>query len=153
MFDFSALSELGDAGEYPQDHDDPSPVSETASEPSWRCWSCGNDTFAWTGEGWKCASCRSGDYYNAVVSQRRETDNGVWMYVPRQSQSHGSGSDPPPLDPLPDTTSQAFDHNRTRVGHASPHEGPFHESREQAESEAPRRGAAADPGKEPRIEL
>ncbi|CAK9043953.1 Protein NO VEIN (Protein EMBRYO DEFECTIVE 2597) [Durusdinium trenchii] len=84
------------------DHDDPSPASAT-SEPLWRCWSCGNDTFAWT------------------------------------------GSDPPPLDPLPDTTSQAFDHNRTRVGHASPHEGPFHESREQAESEAPTDDPVVDP--------
>ena len=135
MFDFDDLSapalSMSDVAPPPED-------AGSDADPSWRCWSCDNDTFTWTGEGWKCARCRSSDYYNIVQSQKHETDHGIWMYVPRQSQASSPTSSPPPLLPDPSQATLLVDRasrvlNRPRHGPPVPPQE--HEGREQAESE------------------
>ena len=135
MFDFDDLSapalSMSDVAPPPED-------AGSETDPSWRCWSCDNDTFTWTGEGWKCARCRSSDYYNIVQSQKHETEHGVWTYVPRQSQASSPTSSPPPLLPDPSQATLLVDRasrvlNRPRHGPPVPPQE--HEGREQAESE------------------
>ena len=57
--------------------------------PLWRCWTCQHDAFIWSFDDWVCEQCGSMGYYDAAASLRRETDDGVWLFMPKHGNSHG----------------------------------------------------------------
>lgn len=141
-FDFEHLPS-DDADWVPPD-DDPSssPRSSADSSPvTWRCWTCGNDTFTWIEESWKCASCRGEDFYNTSESTRRETSEGAWVFIPRQNSDHAAAS--PPVDSNVDVGVDGAGLSAgPKLGHSLPPQG---EGRERGESEAPTDDPIIDP--------
>ena len=54
---------------------------------AWRCWICQHDAFVWSTDDWVCEQCGSMGYYDAAASLRRETDDGVWIFMPKHGNS------------------------------------------------------------------
>lgn len=107
------------------------PLGDSSSphEAHWRCWTCGHAEFEWS-DHWVCASCGSVEFYNTRQSERRETREGVWLYMPRQTSwdTPDSKLAAPPFGSPPNTS-----------GHD------FGEDRELAESETPTHDPIVDP--------
>ena len=61
--------------------------SAVSSTDPWRCWTCGNSAFEWR-DHWICTSCQGVEFYNVRQTERRETREGVWLFMPRQMSSH-----------------------------------------------------------------
>eukprot|EP00435_Cladocopium_sp_Y103_P063501 s670_g25.t1 len=117
---------------------------------SWRCWTCHHDVFVWSFDDWMCDQCGSRDYYDAAASLRRETEDGVWLFMPRRGNNESYG-----LDTQADCSAEHGASNNNRSGisgapwwsadHGPPYNDPGHEGREQAESETVTNDPVVDP--------
>ena len=122
--------------------------------PLWRCWTCQHDAFIWSFDDWVCEQCGSMDYYDAAASLRRETDDGVWLFMPKHGNSHG-------LDTQADCSALHGASNNRGFSNPSapmwstkyrpPHDDPDHHGHERAESEAATFDPSVDPDEPPQM--
>ena len=75
----------------------PTPSSPVESQAVWRCAACDSEAFHWTADGWTCSVCKSCQFYNVREATRRDTDAGVWFFVPRRE----AGQDGEPSSDMP----------------------------------------------------
>ena len=124
--------------------------------PAWRCWTCHHDGFVWSFDDWICEQCGSMDYYDAAASLRRETDDGVWLYMPNHGNIGSCG-----LDTHADcsslhraSNSRGFSNPSApwwSTNHRPPHDDPEHYGHERAESEAATFDPSVDPDEPPQM--
>ena len=94
------------------------------------------------------------DYYDAAASLRRETDDGVWLFMPKHGNSHG-------LDTQADCSALHGASNNRGFSNPSapmwstkyrpPHDDPDHHGHERAESEAATFDPSVDPDEPPQM--
>ena len=134
-FDFDDLPSSG--------HGRPRSTSDAGldDEPSWKCWDCGNNTFMWTGEGWKCADCRGADFYQTTQAARHETEDGVWVFMPRHA------SPPQSQEPQPERASPKARPDAGNLAGIGPSDPPpsMGEAREFEDSETATEDPIVDP--------
>ena len=118
-------------------------IASDATDDSWRCLQCGNSTFMWTGEGWKCADCRSADYHRVSQPVRHETEDGVWVFMPRQS-SASQALHPPDDVHFEHPSREQFVDGHLGFGPSKPPSS-LPEGRERGESEAGTEDPIVDP--------
>ena len=93
-------------------------------------------------------------YYDAAASLRRETDDGVWLFMPKHGNSHG-------LDTQADCSALHGASNNRGFSNPSapmwstkyrpPHDDPDHHGHERAESEAATFDPSVDPDEPPQM--
>lgn len=129
-------------------------LSRERAVPAWRCWTCQHDVFIWTSDDWMCEQCGSIDYYDAAASLRRETDDGVWLFMPNSGSIGSFG-----LDTQTDCSNLHGAYNSRSFSnpgapykstkHGPPHDDPEHHGHERAESEAATFDPVVDPEEPP----
>ena len=113
--------------------EDPGPELDTevplAVEPTWRCLRCHSARWSEVGHNsYRCGACMGTEFYNATQPVRHQTDDGVWMFVPRANSA-------PVEDSLPEDDFRRRSEVRHPVEDSSP-PGPD-SAREPPESELP----------------
>lgn len=137
----------------------------SSSDECWKRARCHCTCFDWIVDGWQCAQCSSRDFYDSNRATRRDTEDGVWFYMPRQA---GLGQAVPMMqaqDPRqPDTSPNGFSpdtgsrsdvgsrHSGYNVGvhHSPPGSSISDSNREFAESEDPTDDPIINPDVPPR---
>ncbi|CAK9087427.1 unnamed protein product [Durusdinium trenchii] len=111
----------------PEGHESDSPTAFV--EPAWRCLRCHSARWSEVGhDSYRCGACMGTEFYNATQPVRHQTDDGVWMFVPRANSA-------PVEDSLPVDDFRRRSEVRSPVEDPSP-PGPD-SARESPESELP----------------
>ena len=142
MFDFEDLPMFSHDGSAASHRSRRSVASDDTD--SWRCLQCGNSTFMWTGEGWKCADCQSADYHRVSQPVRHETEDGVWVFMPRQSSASQVLHPPDDVPPVEHPSREQAVDDQLGFGPSKPPSS-LPEGRERGESEAGTEDPIVDP--------
>ncbi|CAE7750496.1 RE2 [Symbiodinium sp. CCMP2592] len=106
MFKLASDDDRGDEPEEDSEamagiaHEDPGSPAESVERQSpqtqgpenneWRCLRCDGNRWVQNVYGtWLCCSCESTEAYSCRRPHRHETDEGVWMFMPRQTMNQG----------------------------------------------------------------
>ena len=62
-----------------------SPQFQGPTKSEWRCFRCDGDQWVQNVYGtWPCLGCEGTESYSCLRPHRHETDEGVWMFMPRR---------------------------------------------------------------------
>ena len=108
---------------------------------AWRCSRCDHDVATLNFEGqWECLQCLGTDFYQPNRPHRRETDRGVWLFMPAATEATSSSTSSSSMAPTPNPQTQHLSRRQRRAMRRAQHGPPDGEGgfgSERAESEVP----------------